>query len=347
MGSTRLHILPVYSEECLNPDYQIGEVRLLKHQVETLEAFRDPDVDVIFNTAMTGDGKSLAAYLPTFQDHKHVIALYPTNELIRDQHQALPRYEQRLGIRLPHNDTMFGAKISQLMREHDTSERLEEVRKLIRHNPILLTNPDLVHLMMSLQYGWGHRRKELPYELGVQFDYILCDEFHVFDVPQVISVTNMLGYLATLYQHRPTEHKKFLFLSATPNKLFDALLERGGLRYKRIQGSYRSSEQDGYRRILQPCEMELHEINQERRTEQWIEEHLDEIRDFFHTYPTSKGAILVNSVATARRLVALLKERLERPYGISIGENTGLTDPEERRLSFEKTILVGTSTVDI
>ena len=54
----------------------------------------------------------------------------------------------------------------------------------------------------------------------------------------------------------------------------------------------------------------------------------------------------MNSVATARRLVALLKERLEKPYGISIGENTGLTNPEERQ-SFEKTILVGTSTVDI
>ncbi len=36
MGSTRLHILPVYSEECLDPGYQIGKVRLLKHQVETL-----------------------------------------------------------------------------------------------------------------------------------------------------------------------------------------------------------------------------------------------------------------------------------------------------------------------
>jgi len=347
MNPTGLRILPVYSEECLDPDYQIGEMRLLKHQVETLEAFHNPEIDVIFNTAMTGDGKSLAAYLPTFQDHKHVIALYPTNELIRDQHQSLPRYEQRLGFRLPHNDTMFGAKISQLMREHDTSERLEEVRKVIRYNPILLTNPDLVHLMMSLQYGWGHRRKELAYELGVQFDYLLCDEFHVFDVPQVISVTNMLGYLATLYQHRPAERKKFLFLSATPNKLFDALLERGGLRYKRIQGSYRSSAQDGYRRILQPCKLELHEISQEQRTEQWIENRLDEIRDFFRLHPGSKGAILVNSVATARRLVALLKERLEKPYGISIGENTGLTNPEERRLSFEKTILVGTSTVDI
>ncbi len=342
-----LHIQPVYSEQHPDPNWTIGGVQLLKHQVETLEAFRDPNIDVIFNIAMTGDGKSLAAYLPAFQDQRHVIAMYPTNELIRDQHQALPNYEQRLNIRLPHNDTMFGAKITQLMRDHDTVERLEEIRKLIRHNPILLTNPDLVHLMMSLQYGWGHKRKELPYELGVQFDYLLCDEFHVFAIPQIISVTNMLGYLATLYQHRPNDRKKFLFLSATPSALFDSLLERGGLRYKRVKGSYRSSEQDGYRRILQPCELELHEIGQERRTEQWIEEHLDEIRNFFHKYHGSKGAILVNSVATARRLVTMLKERLERPYDISIGENTGLTDPEERRTSFEKTILVGTSTVDI
>lgn len=341
-----LHILPVYSQLHPDPDWMIGGLQLHTHQVETLEAFRDPNIDVIFNTAMTGDGKSLAAYLPAFQDRRHVIAMYPTNELIRDQHQALPSYEQRLNIRLPHNDTMFGAKITQLMRDHDTVERLEEVRKLIRHNPILLTNPDLVHLMMSLQYGWGHRRKELPYELGVQFDYLLCDEFHIFAIPQIISVTNMLGYLATLYQHRPNDRKKFLFLSATPSALFDNLLERGGLRYKRVKGSYRSSEQNGYRRILQPCELELHEVSQECRTEQWIEEHLDEIRDFFHKYPRSKGAILVNSVATARRLVILLKERLGSD-DISIGENTGLTDPQERLASFNKTILVGTSTVDI
>src|SRR5215831_3626439 len=119
----QLHIQPVYSE--LHRALKIGGVQLHKHQVETLEAFRDPDVDVIFNTAMTGDGKSLAAYLPAFQDQWHVIAMYPTNELIRDQHQALPTYEQRLDIHLPHNDTMFGAKITQLMRDHDASERLE------------------------------------------------------------------------------------------------------------------------------------------------------------------------------------------------------------------------------
>ena len=43
--------------------------RLSWHQVETWKALNDPDVDVIFNTAMTGDGKSLAAYLRTLQGY--------------------------------------------------------------------------------------------------------------------------------------------------------------------------------------------------------------------------------------------------------------------------------------
>ena len=111
-----------FSLECLtcllrvSPNLSDWRGALIQTPGQTLEAFRNPEIDVIFNTAMTGDGKSLAAYLPTFQDHKHVVALYPTNELIRDQYQSLPGYEQSLGIRLPHNDTMFGAKISELMR---------------------------------------------------------------------------------------------------------------------------------------------------------------------------------------------------------------------------------------
>jgi len=36
---------------------------LSQHQVETYEALKDPTIDVVFNTAMTGDGKSLAAFL--------------------------------------------------------------------------------------------------------------------------------------------------------------------------------------------------------------------------------------------------------------------------------------------
>ena len=54
------------------------------HQVATLEALRDPTIDVVFNTAMTGDGKSLASYLEVLQGECSAIGLYPTNELARD-----------------------------------------------------------------------------------------------------------------------------------------------------------------------------------------------------------------------------------------------------------------------
>src|SRR2546421_663210 len=219
-----LDILPVYSAEHPDPHYHIGSMQLLKHQAETLEAFNDPGVDVIFNTAMTGDGKSLAAYLPVFKEGKRIIAMYPTNELIQDQYHALPGYEKRLDIRLPNNAKMYSEEISRVMQEYDINARLEAVRELLKYNPILLTNPDLVHLIMSHQYGCDYLRKELPIQLAASCDYFVFDEFHVFGVPQIISVMNMLGYLAVNYRDKP-QKKKFVFLSATPNKLMDALLE--------------------------------------------------------------------------------------------------------------------------
>ena len=342
----RLNIQAVYSEEHSDSEYQIGEVRLLKHQVATWEAIGDPDVDVIFNTAMTGDGKSLAAYLPAFRDGKRIVAMYPTNELIQDQHGSLQKYERRLDIQMPSNATMFGEEITRLVRLYDVPVRLEAVRRLLDRNALLLTNPDLIHLMMSHQYGWDHLRKELPVTIGANFDYFLFDEFHVFGVPQVISVMNMLGYLNVNYRDKPADRKKFVFLSATPSKLMNGLLERGGLRYRRIEGSYCSSAQAGYHCILQPCELNLHEISQDMPTEAWVEAHLEEIHEFFKKHRGSKAAVLVYSVATARRLYARLKEYFE-PRGITVGENTGLTNREERRASYGKNILVGTTTVDI
>ncbi len=341
-----LHILPVYS--ALHPTAKVGNIHLFQHQVATLEAFNTPDVDAIFNTAMTGDGKSLAAYLPAFQEQKHVIAMYPTNELILDQFAALPHYEQRLAIRISSYDTMYGEKITQLMRMHDVTLRLEEVRKLLLKNRILLTNPDLLHLVMSHQYGWGYLRKELPVTLGSSFDYFLFDEFHVFGVPQVISVMNILAYLTTAYRDKPLERKKFLFLSATPNTPLTRLFQRAGLQYRLITGKYRSSASADYHCILQPCDLELHEVGQERErsTAQWVEERLEEIHSFFKRYPDSRAAILVSSVATARRLYKRL-EAYFAPYGITVGENTGLTAREERVASRQKHILVGTSTVDV
>ena len=101
-----------------------------------------------------------------------------------------------------------------------------------------------------------------------------------------------------------------------------------------------------YRCILQPCDLHLHEVGQESSTENWVKEHVEDIRQFLHVHPGSKAAILVYSVATARRLVTFLREYF-KPYSIDVGENTGLASREERQASYHKHILVGTSTVDI
>jgi CRISPR-associated endonuclease/helicase Cas3 len=345
MDSLFLRILPVYSAYH-QPDTRIGSMRLLKHQASTWEAFRNPDVDVIFNVAMTGDGKSLAAYLPALQERQNVIAMYPTNELVKDQFAALEGYKRDSGLHLPRFNMMYGEKISELVREHDDQKRLEEIRKLLETNGLLLTNPDLVHLMLSHQYGWDHQRKELAITTGSSFDYFLFDEFHVFGVPQAISVMNMLGYLLANYRQKPGERKKFLFLSATPHRLLTKLLERGGVRYTVIEGSYTSSAHPDYRCILQPCELHFHEASQNASLESWVYEHVDEIVRFFKEHANAKAAILVYSVAAARRLVNFLRDYF-KPYGLDVGENTGLASREEREASLRKHILVGTSTVDI
>jgi CRISPR-associated endonuclease/helicase Cas3 len=347
MNSLHIHILPVYS--LYHPTERLNGMRLLQHQVETLAAFRDPEVDVVINIAMTGDGKSIAGYLPAFQsqDETQVIAMYPTNELIKDQFFALERYHSDLQLRLPRYERMYSDQITRLMRENDETRRSVEVRNLLMRNGILLTNPDLVHLIRSYQYGYGFHRKELPQILANHFDYLLFDEFHVFGVPQIISVMNMLGYLAVQYKDKPRERRKFVFLSATPNSLLTRLVERSGLRHKVITGHYADMGQDDrYRCILQPCHISLHSVSQEQTSEMWVEEHLEELLHFFKRSPSSKAAILVYSPATARRLVRRL-EAFFAPHGITIGENTGLTTDEDRRQALQKQILIGTSTVDV
>ena len=97
----RVITLPVYSR--LAADHDIPEEvraqtpagwRLSTHQVETYRALCS-DVDVVFNTAMTGDGKSLAGQLPMLLHNRFVMAMYPTNELIGDQFLQAERTMQQ------------------------------------------------------------------------------------------------------------------------------------------------------------------------------------------------------------------------------------------------------------
>jgi CRISPR-associated endonuclease/helicase Cas3 len=79
-------------------DSFINDRRLSQHQAETYRLINDPDLDAIFNLALTSDGKSLSAYLPALRDNRCTMGLYPTNELSRDQENQVGGYVKQLSL---------------------------------------------------------------------------------------------------------------------------------------------------------------------------------------------------------------------------------------------------------
>jgi CRISPR-associated endonuclease/helicase Cas3 len=318
--------------------------RLSQHQVETYRALTDPDgPEVIFNTAMTGDGKSLAAYLPALTDPRyHAFGMYPTIELSRDQGRQFEHYTYQFGQTFPYC-TLWGAEIAWLAEEYDFKRRGDALKERFENYDVILTNPDIFNLVMNYRYtSLIFSDQELPYSLCTNFDAFVFDEFHVFAMPQIIAALT-----AMLYVHEFGGRHKFLFSSATPNDVLIEMVQRSRLRCQTISGTYANEGRLGYRAVLHPATLNIHLLGEKQTTEDWLREHLTDLITFWEGQsPRPKAAIIVNSVAAARRIARMLESELER-HGISVGENTGLTDAERRKVSLQKDIVVGTSTIDV
>ena len=347
-----IKVLPVYSRLSQpNPiaDMPTG-LSLRDHQVKTFDAIRDPDIDVVFNTAMTGDGKSLAAYLPALTEGKSILAMYPTNELIKDQERQVQDYCQWFAQHIA-CDKMFSESLSELRTEL-TGLRGQKaaIEHLALKNPILLTNPDIFNLIANFQYlnPEYENPDQLVQHVIDYYDLFVFDEFHIYEVSQVISVLTTMLYFIEQGRGKFGQ-KKFVFLSATPNPLLLNCLEKAALRYEVIEGSYHHDALDSvnWNRICAPFDLHFHATG--RRTEEWIENHYQQIAKWFDENPSSRGAIIVNSVAAAKRICSFLKDRKEAgDFPLSVGENTGLSNQEERCFALhESDLLVGTSTVDV
>lgn len=349
----KITTLPVFSKlasrDTIPPDLQNVPVPLSQHQVETYNALNSNDYDVVFNTAMTGDGKSLAAYLPVLvNNQRHAIGMYPTNELLRDQERQFEGYLTRFGLNaqnIPHH-SFWGAELDRRQEKLGLRSRGETLKVLFGNDNVLITNPDIFNLIMNYTYAKGgsiYNNQELPYSLSINFDYLIFDEFHVFSMPQIVSALTAMLYIARI---RNLENK-FMFSSATMTDELNEMVRRSGLRYREIKGDYRSDPDSRYRQVLYPTELNIYKLDKGTDAEAWIREHLSEIVAFWKACDrNAKGVVIVNSVASARRIAAFLENEL-RPYDISVGENTGLTDDERRKVSLQKNIVVGTSTIDV
>ncbi len=323
--------------------------QLATHQKEVYDTLHEPDIDVVFDTAMTGDGKSLAAYLPMLRPQAkrlgNAVVAYPTNELIRDQERQVKNYLDDFSVDLSFQK-LNGETIGSVAKENEVS-RYESIKDLVYRQKLLLTNPDVFNLIESFAYTSPINPATLAQEFSSLFRYVVFDEFHIFAAPQIAAIIDaMLFIRANGSANFPT---KFLFLSATPSPILRDVLDNADFRFRVIEGSYQHGPKPkgAYRSILQEATLELEPC--EANTGGilgWATNNLEKIKGFYRENPGSKGLIICNSVFTAKKLYAYLREGLV-DTGISLGENTGLTGKEEKQRSLEQDLVVATSTVDV
>ena len=265
----------------------ISNRRLSQHQAQTYKLLKDRNLDVIFCTALTGDGKSLSAYLAALRDNCCTMGLYPTNELSRDQESQIENYVAQLSL------TQQKQRVCRLSSEQLTDyalasgvSRQSELLRQIQEREILLTNPDIYHLIMNNYYlRRSDARDKVFSALIKNFELTVFDEFHIFGAPQIVSVVNSM--LLTRATHG--EGRKFLFLSATPSTQLREHLERVGLSYAIVKGEYCHAlaaevdeiNLDEYRRITHQITLFVDVINRPDKTaEQWLIENVE--LDFIH-----------------------------------------------------------------
>lgn len=324
------------------------------HQAQTYAQVTAGTADIIFNTAATGDGKSLAAYLPGLLDPKfRTLGLYPTIELVEDQDRSHRDDGERIGWHSLFGlkaekriDRLFGEELSRRTQAAG-SKRFQELRIAIENKPLILTNPDIFHLITHFKYqDPAYGTAELPLLMAEFPDLWVFDEFHIFGHHQEAAVLNSLSFIRRSQQRK----RRFLFTSATPKPGFIHQLKTAGFEVAEVAGDYQSEAQPGYRPILQPVELEFAQLKNQTVLE-WLSDHRVEILADLTAESGGRGLIILNSVAQAGRAVRMLTEQLPT---VDVREISGRMDRTSRqntqvalRQSDRPVLVVGTSAVDV
>jgi len=325
---------------------------LSQHQLATYKALMEPDIDVVINTAMTGDGKSLAGQLPLLSGSAEsaIFALYPTNELILDQERSAGATLPQWGLSANRVTTVYGARLDTLAEESEFLVRPEVLQRELKNHRLVLSNPDILHAILQFCYQQIGRDPTTVAGLVAQlFTQLTFDEFHIFDTAEINAV---LTGLLFLYEQKGAYPLKTLFLSATPDERLLKPLKRAGFgdRLKVIcpqdEGwySHGSQPEPRWREILRQSRLTV----VPQSAEEWVPAHIDDVLlAWFRAHrPGAKAALIVNSVATAHRLAKLLR----RPFaaeGLTVATNTRLDGRLDRHASYQADLLIGTSTVDV
>ena len=303
------------------------------------EALENRETCCLFLTTPTGSGKTLASYAYTILHGVPSFGVYPTNELIRDQERALkPWLDPHQEYRLLRIDS---AQLDDWQAQLDLQRHSETLERLLRWEPTILTNPDILFCLFFGLYGGPEGLTQRLQTLMGQYRLFIFDEFHLYNVKQMADVVFLVGVLHAINPHFG---RVFLFASATPESpALSWMRDRLGLPVEVVTGE--PSEDPEARLIAHPVRLTILPANLRHwQGTEALREYLPEIQRFVETYPQARLVTILDSVAGAMETARTLRECFP---GRAVGEVHGLSSEQERAEALRCPFTVGTSTIEV
>ena len=195
--------------------------------------------------APTGTGKSYAFAFPCLKyisdkyNKKCGLIILPTNTLIDELHGEFSIMFPELNIVKATGNSLDEAE------KKGSKQRWEALIEMASEADLMITNPDILNYAMLGGYDeniqslmaryTGNPRFKLSggktyWHFIHNFDYIIYDEFHLYDEEQLASIMLMLE----LRQAIVHESAKFFFVTATPEEQVATFLEERGYSFVSI-----------------------------------------------------------------------------------------------------------------
>lgn len=217
-------------------DHPASRSPLYPHQAELWDAW--DHWPTILLPAKTGTGKTRAAMLPVLKRGEWAVAVYPTNELVKDQVRAVAGFAEQEGIeplvwtpevwqapdraerysRAGHVLTpVDGALLDRWQEVMRCRSRGETLRRLLDPDKpkIVFTNPDILFLILSLKY---HAE---PFGALHRYETLIIDEFHAYQGVEFAHALVMVALARGFGMFR-----RVVLLSATPDPEVVQVLDR-------------------------------------------------------------------------------------------------------------------------
>jgi CRISPR-associated helicase Cas3 len=311
--------------------------------------------------AKTGTGKTRAAMLPVLKRREWAVAVYPTNELLKDQVRAVSRFAEDETLetfiltpevwgdsdrveRYSRADHILlpidGALLDQWQAAMRLKSRGETLRRLLDPDKpkIVFTNPDILFLILGLQY---HAE---PFEALRRYETLIMDEFHLYQGVELAHALAMISLARGFGIFR-----RLVLLSATPHPEIQDLLTRALSPFVIDSEISGNQQPEGWRTAVH--EVELQPIQVTGDPVELLLPHIvslkEELERLRNENPEDEylpAVIILNSVLNAIRLEDRLGDEGFSRDSMAIIRGLSHRGIRERR---GKLLALGTSAIEV